>query len=49
MGAATNAADDLQRAADDAKDEAARRLAASDAGPANSAAPTAPAAPDQGP
>jgi Tfp pilus assembly protein PilV len=52
MGAATDAADDLQRAADDAKDEAARRLAGSDAGPSDSAAPTvptAPTAPDQGP
>ena len=56
MGAATDAADDLQRAADDAKDEAARRLAGSDDVPSDSTAPstgptapTAPTAPDQAP
>ena len=45
MGAATDAADDLQRAADDAKDEAARRLAGSDDGPSDSAGPSGPAGP----
>jgi len=48
MGAATDAADDLQRAADDAKDEAARRLAGSDTAPSDATIPTAPA-PDPGP